>query len=69
MVAEEAEITTGCHPHGFAAACLYRAGQELGHCLTRQELANVAGTSPTTIRAHRDRLLELLDDRRDRTRD
>jgi len=63
-VAEEAEITIGCHPHGFAAACLYRAGQELGHWLTQQELADVAGTSPTTIRAHRDRLLDLLDDQK-----
>jgi len=63
IVAEEAGITIGCHPHGFAAACLYRAGQELGHWLTQQELADVAGTSPTTIRAHRDRLLDLLDDR------
>ncbi len=61
-IAEKAEVTIGCHPHGFAAACLYRASQELGHPLTQQELADVAGTSPTTIRAHRDRLLDLLDD-------
>ncbi len=63
ILAEEAEITIGCHPHGFAAACLYKAGQELGHWLTQQELANAAGTSTITIRAHRNRLLKLLDDR------
>jgi len=64
IVAEEAEITIGCHPHGFAAACLYRAGQELEYWLTQRELADVAGTSSTTIRAHRNRLLKLLDDRK-----
>jgi len=60
-IAEEAEVTIGCRPHGFAAACLYRASQELGYRLTQQEIASVADTSPTTIRAHRDRLLEVLE--------
>jgi len=30
MQAEEHGLTTGVHPAGFAAACLYRAGQEAG---------------------------------------
>ncbi len=63
-IAEEAEVTIGCHPHGFAAACLYKASQELGYRLTQQELTNVADTSTTTIRTHRDRLLEVLENQR-----
>lgn len=61
-LAEDTGITTGCRPHGFAAACLYRAGQELGCLVTQQELAEVANTSTKTIRKHRDALLELLDE-------
>ncbi|NGM71614.1 transcription initiation factor IIB family protein [Natronolimnobius sp. AArcel1] len=57
----EARITTGRHPQGFAAACLYRAGQERGWQVTQQELAAVSNTSPKTIRAHRDALLEILE--------
>ncbi|WP_206335611.1 transcription initiation factor IIB family protein [Natronolimnobius sp. AArcel1] len=57
----EARITTGRHPHGFASACLYRAGQERGWLVTQQELAAVSNTSPKTIRAHRDALLEILE--------
>lgn len=63
-IAEEAEITIGCHPHGFAAACLYSAGQELGYWLTQQEIASVADTSTTTIRTHRDSLLDILENQR-----
>ncbi|WP_147376676.1 transcription initiation factor IIB, partial [Halopiger aswanensis] len=47
-LAEDAGITIGCQPHGFAAACLYRAGHELGYLITQQELAEVASTSPKT---------------------
>ena len=61
-LAEDAGITTGCRPHGFAAGCLYRAGQELGYLVTQQELAEVANTSTKTIRKHRDTLLEVLED-------
>ncbi|WP_408960635.1 transcription initiation factor IIB [Natrinema sp. 74] len=61
-LAEDIGITTGNQPHGFAAACLYRAGQELGCLITQQELAAVANTSTKTIRKHRDALLDLLDE-------
>ncbi|AEH39303.1 transcription initiation factor IIB [Halopiger xanaduensis] len=61
-IAANVGITTGRHPHGFAAACLYRAGQERGWMTSQQELAAVSNTSPKTIRAHRDTLLEVLED-------
>ncbi len=63
-IAEDAEITVGCHPHGFAAACLYSAGQEYGCWLTQQEIASVANTSTTTLRAHRGSLREVLESQR-----
>jgi transcription initiation factor TFIIB len=42
--AEDAGVTTGVHPAGFAAARLYKAGQEAGRWLTQTEIAEVANT-------------------------
>lgn len=57
--AEDAGVTTGVHPMGFAAACLYTAAQEHGLLLTQQRIADIANTSPVTLRTHRDVLAEL----------
>ena len=54
--AEERGVTTGVHPAGFAAACLYKAGREEGRWLTQSEAADVANASKATVRAHRDTL-------------
>ncbi|WP_233521833.1 MULTISPECIES: transcription initiation factor IIB family protein [unclassified Haloferax] len=62
--AEERGVTTGVHPAGFAAACLYKAGREEGRWLTQSEAAEVANTSTTTIRNHRDTLQQLDDEHR-----
>ncbi|MFP9061965.1 transcription initiation factor IIB [Natrialbaceae archaeon A-chndr2] len=61
-LAEDARITSGRRPRGFAATCLYRASRESGYGLSQQELANSANTSTATIRAHRDCLLEVLEE-------
>jgi transcription initiation factor TFIIB len=53
-------VTTGVHSAGFAAACLYRAGQEAGRWLTQTEIAEVANTSTATVRNHRDTLEEQV---------
>nr|WP_115864223.1 transcription initiation factor IIB family protein [Halorussus litoreus] len=59
--AEEAGVTTGVQPSGFAATCLYKADQEHGLLLTQSTIADVANTSPVTLRTHRNTLNELLD--------
>ncbi len=61
-LAEDAGITSGRRPRGFAATCLYRASHEFGYGLSQQEVADSANTSTATIRAHRDCLLEVLED-------
>jgi transcription initiation factor TFIIB len=58
--AEERGVTTGVHPAGFAAACLYKAGREEGRWLTQSEAADVANASKATVRAHRDTLEERV---------
>jgi len=58
--AEERGVTTGVHPAGFAAACLYKAGREEGRPLTQSEAADVANASKATVRAHRDTLEEQV---------
>jgi transcription initiation factor TFIIB len=58
--AEERCVTTGVHPAGFAAACLYKAGREEGRWLTQSEAADVANASKATVRAHRDTLEEQV---------
>ncbi|MHC3438968.1 transcription initiation factor IIB [Natrialbaceae archaeon A-gly3] len=62
-LAEDAGITSGRRPRGFAATCLYRASYESGYGLSQQEVADCANTSTATIRAHRDCLLEVLEDK------
>ncbi len=63
-LAEDTGITIGRRPQGFAATCLYRASHEFGYGLSQQEVADTANTSTATIRAHRDRLLEVLEDQK-----
>ncbi|UIP01686.1 transcription initiation factor IIB family protein (plasmid) [Halobaculum sp. CBA1158] len=57
--AEERGVTTGVHPAGFAAACLYKAGQEQGHWVTQSDVAETGNVTPTTIRTHHETLGEL----------
>ena len=57
--AENEGMTTGVHPAGFAAACLYKASREQGRRLTQSEVAEAANTSTVTVRSHRDTLDEL----------
>jgi transcription initiation factor TFIIB len=54
--AEDAGVTTDVHPAGFAAACLYKAGQEASRWLTQTDIAEVANTPTATVRNHRDTL-------------
>ena len=58
--AEEHGVTTGVHPAGFAAACLYKACREEGRWLTQSEAADVANASKATVRTHRDTLEEQV---------
>jgi transcription initiation factor TFIIB len=58
--AEECGVTTGVHPAGFTAACLYKAGREQGRWLTQTEAADVANASTATVRTHRDTLEEQV---------
>jgi transcription initiation factor TFIIB len=64
-LAENAEGTTisnGCQPTGVAAACLYKAAREQGQFLTQTDLAEVAETTPVTIRTRWNELEEKIDD-------
>ncbi|GGN24969.1 transcription initiation factor IIB [Halarchaeum nitratireducens] len=58
--AEDECIPQGASPTGFAAACLYHAAQEAEYRLTQTEVADVAGVTTTTVRNHRETLLEEL---------
>lgn len=55
--AEEAGVTNGVQPSGFAAACLYKA-LEGSRVVTQGEVASAANTSAKTLRKHRDTLAE-----------
>jgi transcription initiation factor TFIIB len=57
--AEERGVTTGVHPAGFAAACLYKAGREEGRWLTQSDVAESGNVTPTTVRTHHETLNEL----------
>nr|WP_235272193.1 hypothetical protein [Halanaeroarchaeum sulfurireducens] len=57
--AEEHGVTTGVHPAGFAAACLYKAGQEQGQWVTQSDVAKIKNVTPTTDRTHHETLDEL----------
>ena len=59
--AHETSITNGYQPSGVAAACLYLASREHGQSLTQTQVAAAAGTTPTTLRARRAELAELID--------
>jgi hypothetical protein len=48
--AQEAGVTTGVRPSGFAAACLYKAGEST--FLTQDDVAEAADTTSVTVRAH-----------------
>lgn len=58
--AEERGVTIGVHPAGFAAACLYKAGQEQGKWVTQSDVAESGNVTPTTVRTHRDTLEEQV---------
>jgi len=45
-------LTAGVHPAGFAAACLYKAGEELGYWVTQSDVAETETSRPTTVRTH-----------------
>jgi transcription initiation factor TFIIB len=57
--AEERGVTTGVHPAGFAAACLYKADREEGRWLTQRDVAESGDVTPTTVRTHHETLNEL----------
>ncbi|MFW5956743.1 MAG: transcription initiation factor IIB [Halorhabdus sp.] len=62
-LAEEAEkrgVTTGVHPAGFAAACLYKAGREEGRWLTQSDVAESGNVTPTTVRTHHETLVKQV---------
>lgn len=58
---EETIISNGCQPTGVAAACLYKAAREQGQFLTQTDLAEVAETTPVTIRTRWNELEEVDD--------
>jgi transcription initiation factor TFIIB len=58
--AEESGLTTGVHPAGFAAACLYKAGHEQGQWLTQRDVAESGNVTPTTVRRHHETLEEQV---------
>lgn len=58
--AEESGLTAGVHPAGFAAACLYKAGEELGYWVTQSDVAETGNVSPTTVRTHHETLEERV---------
>ena len=58
--AEERGVTTGVHPAGFAAACLYTAGREERRWLTQNRVAETGNATPTTVRTHHETLEEQV---------
>jgi transcription initiation factor TFIIB len=58
--AEERGVTTGVHPAGFAAACLYTAGREEGRWLTQRDVAESGDVTQTTVRTHHETLEEQV---------
>jgi len=58
--AEDAGLTAGVNPAGFAAACLYQIDRNAGRQLTQAGVAAVAYVSNTAIRNHRDTLIEQV---------
>jgi len=58
--AEESGLTAGVHPAGFAAACLYKSGEELGYWVTQSDVAETGNVTPTTVRTHHETLEERV---------
>jgi len=59
--AVDAGVTTGVHPAGFAAACLYMAACANDAPLTQAAAAAAAGVTVETVRNHRDTLLSVVE--------
>ncbi|QKY20547.1 transcription initiation factor IIB family protein [Halolamina sp. CBA1230] len=59
--AVDAGVTTGVHPAGFAAACLYMAACAHDAPLTQADAAAAADVTMETVRNHRDRLLSIVE--------
>ncbi|WP_049979526.1 transcription initiation factor IIB [Halolamina rubra] len=57
--AVDAGVTTGVHPAGFAAACLYMAACSQDEPLTQADAAAAAEVTVETVRKHRDSLLTV----------
>jgi len=55
---ETVDKTVGVRPSGFAAACLYKAGQECGQLLTQREVADAANVTPRTVGSHQNTINE-----------
>jgi transcription initiation factor TFIIB len=55
---ERVDKTVGVRPSGFAAACLYKAGQECGQLLTQREVADAANVTPRTVGSHQNTINE-----------
>lgn len=52
--AENAGLSIGAHPSGFAAGCLAVAATEYGDEIQQSTLAATADVAPVTVRAHRE---------------
>jgi transcription initiation factor TFIIB len=61
-VAVEAGITSGCQRGGVAAACVYEAAQVHSPQVRQVDVAEVAETTPTTLRARWTELVGVLAD-------
>lgn len=59
--AVDAGVTTGVHPAGFAAACLYMAACANDAPLTQAAVAAAAEVTVETVRSHRDTLLTVVE--------
>ncbi|NHX36749.1 MULTISPECIES: transcription initiation factor IIB [Halolamina] len=59
--AVDAGVTTGMHPAGFAAACLYMAACAHDEPLTQADAAAAAEVTMETVRNHRDTLLSVVE--------
>jgi transcription initiation factor TFIIB len=57
--AEDAGVTAGVHPAGFAAACLYEALCECGRPLPKTRVAEAADVSVATLRTHQQTVRDL----------
>ncbi|AFK20825.1 hypothetical protein C439_17048 [Haloferax mediterranei ATCC 33500] len=55
---ESSGAASGITPPGFAAACLYKAGQEHGQWVTQSDVAATGNVTPTTVRTHHETLEE-----------